>query len=740
MSTETVSVTSNPLDAVKHAAATDIGLRREENQDSYGVIENQNFKLYIVADGMGGVKGGGIASNLAINVLKECLEDKVELNEAAISSAVEHANTEIFEKGTGDPALAGMGTTFVGLGFVGSRMLISSVGDSRAYRVRDNNIQQLTVDHTLVMELLRSGAISAEQADNHPVSHMLTRSLGPAPTVEVDCWVCEDGPARGDIYVMCSDGLYNLVHAHEIAQIAQDNYIDVAVQKLVKLANERGGTDNITVIIVEIGESYPIGPEAFEQASIESIEEASLENGAAEHGIDDSNLVSDEEAPPISLSNGKHAAEPAVSELPPDPVPAETDQQKAASQKKSPKISPTVDMNSAQAEQQKASAEAEARAAQEAQVALEQQAAQHAERPRISRSLLLGGAFLLTVVSFIGGFFGSRISTGGFSSSGREEVLPPILPQAQIAKLDAEVTINDANHRSLSPALRVGLSDLPPSLPSDMGPTAHDEPLHAGSISSDDLSRVARRKAILRELLSELEAKIGAFERPLSARFVDQLKESRTQRETLDAKEDELRAQIDVATRRLAVWYGRRKRLQTTDPINLATEVAVAAPTVKDKKEVFELATWSYLKEAEVLRYNPSDTAQERKVFDLARVRKDRQRELGEEVRKAIDKEVSDSDRAIAELTLQRDRLLVEIENLRRNEEYVRILMGSDARAKDLKRKELVRERDVAAAELDELNHILPDAEPAEYRPASEVDGASLIEEMSSEPLEVPAQ
>jgi protein phosphatase len=696
MTTETVPVATNPLDAVKHAAGSDIGLRREENQDSFGIIETPGFKLLIVADGMGGVKGGGIASNLAVNVLKECLEDKVDLNVAAITAAVEHANTEIFEKGTGDPGLAGMGTTYVGLGFVGSKMLISSVGDSRAYRIRDNNIQQLTVDHTLVMELLRSGAISPEQADNHPVSHMLTRSLGPAPTVEVDCWVCADGPARGDIYVMCSDGLYNLVHDHEIAQTVQDNYIDVAVQKLIKLANERGGTDNITVIAVEIGEQYPVGPEAFEAPPAAQKGAAAQSNGV-EHN--DSNLVDDSDVEAVPLSNGKHeeaAEEPEAKEAP------------AAKPKAPPTQSPRIESKV------ELSTKIDSVGVQAAEQ--EQTTATSQER-HFSRTWLLGGAFMLTLVSFVGGFFAPRMFSGSNEPTpAGEEVIAPVQQQAQIARLEAEVSVSRGQHPSLGPALRAGFSDLGRSGSAGSISSDHDNSHDTPGIA-DDLLRIGKRKQSLRDLLADLEEKIGAFEKPLNARVVDQLREARQKREQFESEEDELRSQIDVATRRLAVWYGRRKRLQTSDPINLATEVAVASPTVKEKKEVFELATWSYLKEAEVLRYNPADSAQEKKVFDLAKVRKDRQRELGDEVRRAIDNEVSDSDRAIAELTLNRDKLLVEIENIRRNEDYAKVLMGSDAKAKELKRKELAREHDVAAAELEELNHMSPDPAPVAIEP-----------------------
>lgn len=719
MTTETVSVTPNPIDAVKHAAASDIGLRREENQDSFGIIEASTFKLYIVADGMGGVKGGGIASNLAINVLKECLEDKSDINEAAIVAAVEHANTEIFEKGTGDPALAGMGTTFVGLGFVASKMIISSVGDSRAYRVRDNNIVQLTMDHTLVMELLRSGAISAEQADNHPVSHMLTRSLGPAPTVEVDCWVCADGPARGDIYIMCSDGLYNLVHAHEIAAIVQDNYIDVAVQKLIKLANERGGTDNITVIVVEIGEDFPVGPEAFESA------EPKPQAAAAAEPEQDENRVAAGAPDPISLSNGTHEAKLEENSPDSDQVSSESAAEPRGEPRESPRLQPKIDFAAAKSAQERSTHQGESLEPSE-----ELAAASEETQPRVSRSVLLFGAFLLTLISFIGGFFAPRLMSGGLGDGAREVVLAPVQPQAQIARLDAAVALESAQPKPLAPTLRIGLSDIAPSQPVEShSGVGHDGAVHDGEIGGADLARVVRRKEALRQLLGILEEKVGAFERPLNSKFLEQLQATRQTRENLERQENDLRAQIDMATRKLAVWYGRRKRLQSTDPINLATEVAVASPTVKNRKEVFELATWSYLKEAEVLRYNPADEKQERRVFELARVRKERQRELAEEVRRAIDREVSESDRAIAELTLQRDKLLSEIENHRRNEEYVRVLMGNDPRAKELKRKELERERDIAAAELEELNILVPDTQASPIQPEYEQDASAALPE-----------
>ncbi|NLF25810.1 MAG: serine/threonine-protein phosphatase, partial [Deltaproteobacteria bacterium] len=175
------------LDLITHVVRSDIGMRREENQDSFTIIEGEGFKFFVVADGMGGVKGGAEASQLAAVVLAQCLKSKNSITDEDIVSAVNRVNTAIFERGIEKPEYAGMGTTLVGLCFLGSNFYVVNVGDSRAYRIREGGITQLTEDHTLVTELLRSGAIDESQVENHPVSHMLTRSLGPTPIVDVDC-------------------------------------------------------------------------------------------------------------------------------------------------------------------------------------------------------------------------------------------------------------------------------------------------------------------------------------------------------------------------------------------------------------------------------------------------------------------------------------------------------------------------------------------------------------------------
>ena len=243
------------LSFLRCAAGTDVGMRRDENQDSFGVFKSDHCHGYFIADGMGGVHGGATASRLAIGTVDELLgRSKGSVTPDALIKIASQANTRIFERGSQDPSLAGMGTTLVGLVFTPDGAICVNVGDSRAYRVRGGTIQQLSEDHTLVRELVRSGAIQIEEAERHPVSHMLTRSLGPVADVQVEARLLPEQPELGDIYILCSDGLYNLVSDEEILGVVRQNPLDDANQILINLANQRGGPDNVTVLVISVGD------------------------------------------------------------------------------------------------------------------------------------------------------------------------------------------------------------------------------------------------------------------------------------------------------------------------------------------------------------------------------------------------------------------------------------------------------------------------------------------------------
>ncbi len=242
------------------AAESDVGLRRRENEDRYAVSPPLGF--YAVADGMGGHKAGQVASALAVeaaiaavSALEEATASLAEKCRYAVSSA----NRAIFDAAMARSDYAGMGTTFVGLLIDKDRAAIAHVGDSRAYRLRNKSLRQLTDDHSIVADLLRRQEISEDDAREHPHRHVLTRALGVRRTVEPD--LAELTLAHGDVFVLCSDGLTNHVEDHEIeklvAEACRDDAsprLEEACDELIGLANSRGGEDNISVVLVRCTE------------------------------------------------------------------------------------------------------------------------------------------------------------------------------------------------------------------------------------------------------------------------------------------------------------------------------------------------------------------------------------------------------------------------------------------------------------------------------------------------------
>ena len=242
---------------------TDVGMRRDHNEDSYLVDDDQ--QLYVVADGMGGHLGGEMASALAVETIKSSVETErsdvvngkpfkgpIEQHPALmmLPKAVKRACAAIFHKAQEVPELQGMGTTVTGVAFVDSFAFFGHVGDSRAYLIRDGRIEQLSEDHSLVNEQLKAGLITPEQARMSRFKHIITRSVGFEEDVAVDTMVVPT--QEGDLYVLCSDGLANLVSNQEIRDVLMNNFLRDAPKAMVSLANERGGDDNITVVVLYV--------------------------------------------------------------------------------------------------------------------------------------------------------------------------------------------------------------------------------------------------------------------------------------------------------------------------------------------------------------------------------------------------------------------------------------------------------------------------------------------------------
>jgi protein phosphatase len=235
---------------LRATARTDVGRKRAANEDRYALAPE--LGLYLVADGMGGHTAGQVASELAAEGAVAALR-ALEGAEAPLTEKLRYsvaaANRSIFATARARPELTGMGTTLVAVLVDGQRVALAHVGDSRAYLVRGGRIRRLTDDHSLVAELVRRREISERDARGHPHRHVLTRALGVRRAVEAD--LAELTPAGGDLFVLCSDGLTGHVDDDEIARtVLADPDLDAVCERLVELANARGGDDNITVVLV----------------------------------------------------------------------------------------------------------------------------------------------------------------------------------------------------------------------------------------------------------------------------------------------------------------------------------------------------------------------------------------------------------------------------------------------------------------------------------------------------------
>ena len=221
------------------------GRRRRRNEDAWVC----HPPLFAVADGMGGARGGEIASRVAATALGEDVDGS---GEARVVTLIQEANRQVYERAREDSDASGMGTTITVALFEDGIVSIGHVGDSRAYLIRDRNVDQLTEDHSLVAELVRTGRLSPEEAETHPQRSVITRALGTDPDVDVDVFSVEAKP--GDLFLICSDGLTSMVDDDTIlntVELRRDD-LDGVAKELVAAANRSGGEDNITVVFFEV--------------------------------------------------------------------------------------------------------------------------------------------------------------------------------------------------------------------------------------------------------------------------------------------------------------------------------------------------------------------------------------------------------------------------------------------------------------------------------------------------------
>jgi PPM family protein phosphatase len=254
-----------PGEGWAYAGKTDVGRTRAHNEDSIAI--NEALQLVALADGMGGYQAGEVASQIAIDVLtNEITESKLTEKDIAridpetgtsvamrrLRSAIEKANNRICSVSREREELDGMGTTIVAACFYDSRVGIAHVGDSRCYRFRDAKLEQLTRDHSLVQEQLEKGLISADEASASPQKNLITRALGIDALAQADTQ--EFRTRTGDVYLLCSDGLSDMVEQDRLQkELERSDNLETTVKRLVDAANEAGGRDNISVILVRVG-------------------------------------------------------------------------------------------------------------------------------------------------------------------------------------------------------------------------------------------------------------------------------------------------------------------------------------------------------------------------------------------------------------------------------------------------------------------------------------------------------
>ena len=259
------------------AGLSDVGRQREHNEDRFVMLPEHS--LYVVADGMGGHRAGDVASQIATTEVAEFFKTTMSEDitwpfpfdaqkseeENKLICGIKLANRKIYDKALGNRELHGMGTTVVGLLYAPKKnqIYVAHVGDSRCYRVRNGSIEQLTRDHSLINEYLQAmPELPSEQRDNLP-KNVITRALGMHDQVQVDIRV--DTPHVGDIFVLCSDGLSGMVSDQEIAEIVttHHNDLETGVRKLIERANEHGGEDNVTAIVVKVTEDGTLISESW---------------------------------------------------------------------------------------------------------------------------------------------------------------------------------------------------------------------------------------------------------------------------------------------------------------------------------------------------------------------------------------------------------------------------------------------------------------------------------------------
>lgn len=247
-----------PLENLEAVLLSDTGCQRTNNQDSGKIVHPTNGSsssgglLVIVADGMGGHQAGEVASQTAVSTVADVFQRVKGTPGEALEEAFLEANRNILQLATKNEAMTGMGTTCTALAIIGNEAWAAHVGDSRLYLVRGAEIYQLSEDHTVIQEMVRKGLLTAEAAEHHEDRNVLLRAMGTKPELSIMRWPEPMDVRKGDAFLLCSDGLHDLVNDSEMMAVVKDARPADACRKLILMARERGGYDNITVAVVAV--------------------------------------------------------------------------------------------------------------------------------------------------------------------------------------------------------------------------------------------------------------------------------------------------------------------------------------------------------------------------------------------------------------------------------------------------------------------------------------------------------
>lgn len=696
---------------------TDVGCKREENQDSHGHAHTSEASVFVVADGMGGAKGGASASAIAVEqILKSVFTEDAIITEGSIRQGLIGANQVIFAESRISEELNGMGTTAVVLAFVNEQLIIGHVGDSRAYLVRGGKLTRLTRDHTLVQELVDTGAIEQDDAKTHPIAHMLTRSLGPAEQVDADVITYYDSVQESDVFLLCCDGLYNLVTDPEIEEVLKTKPPQAAAEALVNLALERGGNDNITVEVVQV----------------RSVNDETCSFHIPEPGK--VRLITSRDAPPLKASSTSVA---------------DTEEVEAKPQKKKKKdrkraVDEVIFTAGGELKEEQAEEPEEVADAQPPEPPVPEEELKEVEE--LWKLQTAGIIVVLLVLGTLSYLFLVRKSsapvleakpvlvatTTTIPTVAPTEVPTPAIVTSSIDDILGE--IEEARRQEESEAaprfilsekeqttLRQTLSLTPPTpyeLKSAYPMVSEDLPEEEYTpriLSEAEKQEISTRKRALRSSLFNVNRKLQALDSVSRRELNDLMQLWDGELAELETLEDRLEDRLRELKDEQRMWESKERTSGPNDPVRVASEIQHAAPTVRSVLSRLKTRQEKY--QEVVNRWNSDRSNQDliAQTAALSREMKVDKSDLEEAVKKAISSGQENSSAEIARINFSLDQIRERQRILRESSGSLKALEPNVSGRNVERIKSYLSERVGIERSLRELERVMPESVEREY-------------------------